>query len=373
MTARPTAVRPADVLIVGGGIAGVEALLALADLGDGALRLSVLSAQRSFTLRPQILGAPWGGPPLRVDLEALCADVGARFTLGTVAAVDAASATVTTTSGTVRAYERLLLAPGARQALPYPLVRVLGFGALPATLATAKSGSVAVVVPPGVTWTLPAYELALLTAAGHPGREVRVLTPEHTPLEVFGPGVRRDLDDLLARGGVRVETERAVAADDGVRGLADTVIALPLPRGPGIAGVPTTAGGFIRTGDRGTVAGLEHVWAAGDASDGPIKQGGLAAQQAAAASAAIVRSCGGAVPQPLFPPVLRGRLTAGDGEDLYLRRVLDGRDVGDAARDPLWIPPSVVCAWRLTRWLAARRPDTAGDLGHVAGAPAPAA
>ena len=56
-----------DVLIVGGGIAGVEALMALADLGDNRLQLHLVAGHPSFVLRPQIVGEPWGGPPLRPE------------------------------------------------------------------------------------------------------------------------------------------------------------------------------------------------------------------------------------------------------------------------------------------------------------------
>lgn len=39
-----------------------------------------------------------------------------------------------------------------------------------------------------------------------------------------------------------------------------------------------------------------------------------------------MRSCAGHPPLVTYDPVLRGRLVAPDGEELYLRRVLDGLD-----------------------------------------------
>ena len=56
---------------------------------------------------------------------------------------------------------------------------------------------------------------------------------------------------------------------------------------------------------------LEDVFAAGDIANFPIKQGGLAAQQADAAAEAIAAEAGAQVdPQP-FKPVLRGILLTG--------------------------------------------------------------
>lgn len=58
-----------------------------------------------------------------------------------------------------------------------------------------------------------------------------------------------------------------------------------------------------------------------------------------------------------LPPVLRGKLTTQDGEELYLRRSLDGDDAGRTLADPLWQPPSAICAWRLARWLEYHRDE----------------
>lgn len=358
-------VEPRDVLIVGGGIAGVEALMALADLGDRRLRLELVAAHPSFVLRPQAVGEPWGGRPLQIDLERLCRAFGARFTLGTVTEVDAPAQTVRTAGGASIAYERLLLAPGARPALPYPTTRTLGFGWLPETLATDGPGTVALVVPDGVSWTLPAYELAVLSAAA--GRDVRVVTDEEYPLAAFGSGTRSATLAFLDRHRVTVDTGGAPAAGARVDELADTVIALPLLNGPAISGLPHDAHGFVPVDAHMSVTGAPHVWAAGDATRHRIKQGGLAGQQADVAAAEIVRSCGATTPAELYAPVLRGKLTAPDGEELYLRRDLHQPDHGRTSSVKLWEPSGVVCAWRLARWLSYRRGDLEQyTLNHVA-------
>ncbi len=362
---RDSPVQPRKVLIVGGGIAGIEALMALADLGEGRLRLQLVAGHPSFVLRPQILGEPWGGPPLHLDLDRLCRAFGASFTLGTVTGVNAEAQEVHTAGGETLDYERLLLAPGAQSALAYGATRTLGFGALPQALAAHVSGSVAIVVPAGTSWTLPAYELALLTAGE--GRDVRVLTTENVPLEVFGPGTHAATRALLDRHEVVVETGRAPDPGAPVSELADTVISLPLLNGPAFAGLPLDRRGFVRVDSRMAVPGAEHVYAAGDATAGAIKQGGLAAQQADTAAAEIVRACAGDTSRVPYAPVLRGKLSIPGGEELYLRRALDGLDAGRSAERPLWQPSSVVCAWRLARWLSHRPGELEQyTLDHVA-------
>ena len=62
-------------------------------------------------------------------------------------------------------------------------------------------------VPSGHSWALPAYELALLTAAQleHSGRivEVTVATPERAPLEVFGDEISQLVRGMMAGRAVR--------------------------------------------------------------------------------------------------------------------------------------------------------------------------
>jgi sulfide:quinone oxidoreductase len=250
----------------------------------------------------------------------------------------------------------------------------MGFGALPHSLAAEASGSVAIIVPPGTTWTLPAYELAVLTAA-RGTRQVTVVTPEQEPLEAFGPGAQPAIRALLQRHGVQVDTETSVPSHADTDELAHTVIALPYIHGPGIVGLPMDREGFIRVGAEMDVVGLPRVWAAGDATNLVIKQGGLAAQQADVAASAIARASGAEPPPAAYHPVLRAKLTppGTDADELYLRRALDGVDDGRAADHPLWQPPSVVCAWRLARWLAYRDGGAGTDARRHLATPHPRA
>ena len=61
----------------------------------------------------------------------------------------------------------------------------------------------AIVVPPGAVWPLPAYELALMTvgeaARWDRRREVIVVTPERTPLSLFGEEASAAVAEELSR------------------------------------------------------------------------------------------------------------------------------------------------------------------------------
>ena len=67
---------------------------------------------------------------------------------------------------------------------------------------------------------------------------------------------------------------------------------------------------------------MPDVFAAGDATDQPIKQGGLATQQADAAAELIAAEAGARVTPRPFRRVLRGVVLTGEAP-LYLRRDLD--------------------------------------------------
>ena len=80
--------------------------------------------------------------------------------------------------------------------------------------------------------------------------------------------------------------------DHGASVPADAAIVLPPLQGPWIEGLPNDDHGFIPVDRHGRVAGAPGVYAAGDATAFPIKQGGLATQQADAAPRAIAADLG---------------------------------------------------------------------------------
>jgi sulfide:quinone oxidoreductase len=70
----------------------------------------------------------------------------------------------------------------------------------------------------------------------------------------------------------------------------------------------------------GRVRGVDRVWAVGDMTTRPLRQGGLATQQAEVAAADIAAQVAGSdVEVPPYQPTLRGMLLTGS-EPLYLER-----------------------------------------------------
>jgi sulfide:quinone oxidoreductase len=199
-------------------------------------------------------------------------------------------------------------------------------------------------VPSGVSWPLPAYELALLAAGQAKQRgletEMLLVSVERAPLAVFGERASWLVDELLHRRGVRFVGESAAARfADGRLELqfggsinADRVVAIPRLRADPIAGLPGSWSGFVPTDSDGRVEGLTDVYAAGDVTTFPVKQGGIAAQRADRVAHMIARSLGAPVEQPPARWVLRATLLGGE-RPLLLRTELnaDGTPVGDPA------------------------------------------
>jgi sulfide:quinone oxidoreductase len=200
--------------------------------------------------------------------------------------------------------------------------------------------------------------------------DVAVYTPEDAPLGLFGAAASEALRSELDEVGVRVVCD--VHVQDGARGLvvgpggqpldAQRAVALPRATGPALPGVPGDDRGFIPADRHGKVA--DAVWVAGDAMAYPVKQGGLAAQQADAAAQAIAAAAGAdADPQP-FRPVLRGVLLTGRGRQ-WMRHALDaGDEQGSTARHALWWPPTKVAGRYLSPDLGAI--EDAEELGSPA-------
>lgn len=204
-----------------------------------------------------------------------------------------------------------MIATGARAEPAFPDAVTIGEETVASELAglvrEAEAGtvrSIAFVVPPGAGWSLPLYELALTTARATAGTvALTLVTPEELPLAVFrGPG-SEEVARLLRRAGVELVTgvDALPAPGGGVwlepgggRLTADRVVALPRLCGPAIGGVPSDGAGFVRVDDGWRVPGLEDVWAIGDATAFPVKEAGLAAQQADAVAAALAGAGSGA-------------------------------------------------------------------------------
>jgi sulfide:quinone oxidoreductase len=215
----------------------------------------------------------------------------------------------------------------------------------------------------GAAWTLPLYELALQTAERAYDLclkrvAVTIVTHERQPLDVFGPGVAAPVAALLREAGIAVVTgaqpsvPRTGRVDVGPGSPAievDRVVALPVPTGRPIPGLPSDDG-FLAVDRFGRILDAAGVYAAGDGTSHPLKQGGLATQQADVAVATLLADAGLApIPEP-YHPVLRGMLIAG-ARTLYLRHQGIGKADGEASQRALWWPPTKIAGRHLAPFL----------------------
>jgi sulfide:quinone oxidoreductase len=369
MTTLP--IEPRHIVVVGGGVGAVEALLALRDLGEGAFRLTVIAPEERFVLKAMTTGEPFAiGRSDVGSLSDVAAELGVELHRASVTAIDPECQLVHCSDDEHIAYDELILSPGARRRAPFPTGITFGLGeplALNGLLADLEQGythSAAFVVPGGVTWSLPLYELALMTAVQVRGMgeevELSFITPEPAPLAIFGTKASQAVAELFDEAGIALYcgADAAVARDrvhlvgDDQEIVVERVVSLPRLEGPRLPGAPADADGFIPVDAFGRVAGLDHVYAIGDAADLEIKQGGLACQQADVVAAHIARAAGANVDAQPLAPVLRGKLLTGR-VSRYLRREI-GDDSGRLDTEPLWWPPAKVVGRYLAPWLAMR-------------------
>jgi sulfide:quinone oxidoreductase len=363
---------PLRVVVAGGGVAALELALALRAQAEERVSVEIVAPETDFVYRPLAVVEPFrAGEAVSFPLPALVRATGAELRTGTVVSVDAEEKTVSTDTGGVP-YDVLVVALGARprEAVPGALTfRGPQDGpALASLLEDAVDGRLrrlAFAVPAGATWPLPLYELALLTGSYLDDRgtmevELTLVTPEEAPLAIFGHTASEALEELLRAREIefRRRTTPFRFEHGGLQLMpadaldVDAVIALPRAEGPFVSGLPSDVAGFLPTDEHGRVVGVDDVYAAGDVTQFPVKQGGIATQQADAVAEAIAARVGAPVEPAPFRPVLRGLLLTG----LFPRylRAEPGTGVSTIDTEALWWPPAKIVGRYLAPFLAER-------------------
>jgi sulfide:quinone oxidoreductase len=363
------------VVIAGAGVAGLEALIGIHALAGGRVDTTVISPEPEFFFQAHTVEHPFARPAAhRWPVSKICAAHDAHFVQDQVSVVDPVTQRITTLSGGEVAYDSLLVAVGAHRERVFDGKATVFAGdrdaeAFHGLIQDVEGGyikSVAFVVPAGVTWPLPLYELALMTAqrAFEMSVEVRiaVITPEEYPMGVFGRAASEAVQAALDRAGIQVMTATyvrqvltgaIVTSPSGETLPFERVVCVPRLAGPDIAGLPADENGFVLVDGQCRVRGWEGVYAAGDGTTYPIKQGGLAAQQADAVASAIAARAGAPVKPQAFDPVLRAKLLTGSRAQYLREAVAEGEAGSTAADHTLWWPPSKVAAPHLAGYLEA--------------------
>jgi sulfide:quinone oxidoreductase len=383
------------VVIAGGGVAALETLLALRALAGQRVELTLISAERKFLYRPVTVAEAFDRGEARVYelAEIVGHQGGGTMIWDSLAEVDPEANVAVTGSGKRIPFDALVVATGAVATEPLPgALTFRGRGDVPALrdlldeLVDGRARSVALALPSERMWPLPLYELALMTAGhlrehGASAVKVWLVTPEEEPLELFGPAAASAISPMLEARGIILRTfsrpalvrNRALVLAGGAEIFVDRVITLPVLEGPRVHGLPHDRHGFIPVDSHGRISGLVDIYAAGDITAFPLKQGGLAAQQADAIAEVIAAAAGAEVVPKPFTPVLRGLLMTG-GAPLYLRcepqrlpRAAtvaieaprsrpNGRGRSAAAGQALWWPPAKIAGRYLAPYLATARP-----------------
>lgn len=315
--------RPPHVVVAGGGIAALEFVLALRALSGDAVDVTVVAPDPDFVLRPALVAAPLGvGRYWRRPLGEFASDLGFSLVTAGVRSVDHDRHRIVDRTGDTLEYDTLVLALGARTLPAFDDAIHLGdaegahsFRRMGDEIEAGAVRRVGFVVPSRAGWTLPVYEAALLTANGHDAASVALFTPEERPLELFGTEASDAVASALQAAGI----EFAAGGRPFDQRSFDRTVSVPLVRGPRLGGVPATSlYGLIPVDGFQRVVGLRGVYAVGDATDFPIKQGEIATQQADVAAQSVAALHGHAEAPKRFAPELRATLHTGKGDPILL-------------------------------------------------------
>ena len=110
--------------------------------------------------------------------------------------------------------------------------------------------------------------------------------------------------------------------------------------------------GFLPIDRHCQVRDAERIFAAGDATDFPVKHGGISAQQADTAAAAIAALAGAPVRPSAFRPVIHGILLTGAAPRYLTAHLSGGHTFSSRFTDePTWSPPTKIVAKYLSPYL----------------------
>ncbi len=369
MTKQPSS----QVVIAGGGVAALEALMALRDLAGERVAITLIAPETTFTYRPMKVAEPfYKGHAHEYGLLEITRDHGARFIHDSVAEVHTEEKVVRCASGAHIPFDHLVIATGAKAV---PAFRdALTFGEDPSEerlhgmLADLEQGylkHIAFVVPGETVWTLPLYELALMTARqawgmGMENIQFTLVTPEERPLAMFGGPASEAVAQMLSDEGIEFVGSSYptvghgyVVADPGGRRIdADRAVSLPALEGRRLAGVPADeATGSSPSTPTGACVASPACTPRVTASTSPSsKAASRPSRPTPWPRRSRRRSAQTSIPEP-FRPVLRGLLLTG-GDDRFMRHtVAGGGGEGEVSGRTLWWPPTKIAGRYISGYL----------------------
>lgn len=350
---------PLRVVVVGGGVAALEACFALDALAGDRVHVTLVAPNAHLMYRPVEAHDPLAlDARVRIPIAHLARAAHAELRHDRVTAYDPGARRVHTGRGYELGYDALVVAAGARPEPVGPRAAPLrdeswpGCRILMHRLSRGELSSLAFVEPPAPTKAFDLYDLAIDAAVvmrrNRVEADLTLVTAQPAPLAVLGGRAALMLASTLGAHGLRVVDSAYVRSISGGevhlapgwrRIAAEGVIAAPRLAGPRLDHLPCDRDGFLPADTHGRVPGVPDVYAAGDCTPFPVKHPSLAAQQADAVAATIAAEVGRPGVAEPFKPVLRGVLPS--RLRWYVQAPLTGGQ-GDATTVsalPLWQPP----------------------------------
>ncbi len=373
MTTQDTHPEKFRVLIAGGGIAAIETALALQHLAPNRVKVTMLAPNEELVYRPMTVAEPFSfAGARRYPLAPIAHDVEAELVKGTLSWVDHDERIAHTAEEQELPYDALVLALGAQVCPRYKHALTIDDRTMEQTLhglvqdvELGYSKSIAFVAPGRMAWPLPLYELALMTAGRAFDMDIEmpvtIITPEDSPLAIFGEEASRGVARLLEKAGIKTITSayaeipeqgEIVIHPEDRRVHAQRVVALPELYGPSVHGFPLSAEGFIRVDRFGQVPDCGALFAAGDATDFAVKQGGVGSQQADVVAESVAKLASAQIEPEPFHPVLRGMLMTYEQPYFMQAQITGGHGYSSQfSAEPLWSPVAKIAAKYLSPYL----------------------
>lgn len=345
------------VVIIGCGVAALETAIGLYEDANIEVDVTMICPTNEFNYRPFAALEPFGIRHVdSMPIDGLLAGCEVQIIHDKVSRVDKSFGRVMTSRGELVDFDALVVTTGAESVEGLRGAITIGDAAgtikLEHLLRELDAGlfkSIAYVAPTGASWTLPLYEMAMLTAARARQRghvvAVKLITSEQVPLQVFGEKASAHTRQLLNESGVELHTnirsrsftDGKVTTISGQEIAVDRAVALPHLVGRRIPGLPHDPNGFLPTDGFGLVHDTEAIYAAGDITDFPVKQGSIAAQQADAVVSSLAARFGDERSPRPFKPRLHAILLS-DRAQTFLRASDDGgpHRGADVSDEPLW-------------------------------------